>query len=51
MWPNPHFPEDLFAFTEEILKGKLHLLCSENQEKYEVENIPVVREKSKRVWN
>ena len=28
MWPNPHFPEDLVAFTEEILYGKLHFLCS-----------------------
>ena len=29
MWPNPQFPADLVTFTEEILNGKLHLLCSE----------------------
>ena len=30
MWPNPQFPADLVTFTEEILNGKLHFLCSEN---------------------
>ena len=29
MWPNPHFPADMFTFTEEILNGKLHFLCSD----------------------
>ena len=24
MWPNPQFPADLVAFTEEILNGKLY---------------------------
>ena len=28
MWPNPQSPADLVTFTEEILKGKLHFLCS-----------------------
>ena len=28
MWPNPQFPADLLTFTEEILNGKLHFLCS-----------------------
>ena len=28
MWPNPQFPVDLVTFTEEILNGKLHFLCS-----------------------
>ena len=28
MWPNPQFPTDLVTFTEEILNGKLHFLCS-----------------------
>ena len=28
MWPNPPFPVDLVTFTEEILHGKLHFLCS-----------------------
>ena len=29
MWPNPQFPVDLVTFTEEILHGKLHSLCSD----------------------
>ena len=28
MWLNPQFPADLITFTEEILNGKLHFLCS-----------------------
>ena len=28
MWPNSQFPADLVTFTEEILNGKLHILCS-----------------------
>ena len=28
MWANPQFPADLVTFTEEILKGKFHFLCS-----------------------
>ena len=28
MWPNPQFPADFVTFTEEILNGKLHFLCS-----------------------
>ena len=28
MWPNPQFPAALVTLTEEILIGKLHLLCS-----------------------
>ena len=28
MWPNPQFLADLVTFTEEILNGKLHFLCS-----------------------
>ena len=31
MWPNPSFPADLVAFTEEILNGKLHFLCNVKQ--------------------
>ena len=30
MWSNPHFPTGLVTFTEEILNGKLQVLCSEN---------------------
>ena len=29
MWPNPHETVDLVTFTEEILNGKLHCLCSD----------------------
>ena len=28
MWPNPQESADLVTFTEEILNGKLHSLCS-----------------------
>ena len=30
MWPNPQETANLLAFTEEILNGKLHFLCSLN---------------------
>ena len=30
MWPNPLETPDLVTFTEEILNGKLHFLCSED---------------------
>ena len=30
MWPNPQETADLVTFTEEILIGKLHFLCSAN---------------------
>ena len=30
MLPYPKFPVDLVKFTEEILNGKLHFLCSVN---------------------
>ena len=30
MWPNPQCPADLVTFTEEILYGKLHFLCSDS---------------------
>ena len=29
MWSNQQFPADLVTFTEEILHGKLHFLCSD----------------------
>ena len=29
MWPNPQKNADLVTFTEEILNGELHSLCSE----------------------
>ena len=33
MWPNPELPADLIIFTEEIVNGKLHFLCSDRFEK------------------
>ena len=30
MWSNPRFLAGLVTFTEEILNGKLHFLCSDN---------------------
>ena len=32
MWPNPQETVDLVTFTEEILNGKLHTLCSVMEE-------------------
>ena len=29
MWPNPQVSADFVTFTEEILHGKLHFLCSD----------------------
>ena len=29
MWPNSQFPGDLVTFTQEILNGNLHILCSD----------------------
>ena len=31
MWPNPQVPEDLVAFTEEILNEKFEFLCTANK--------------------
>ena len=31
MGPNPQFPPDLVTFTEGILNGKLHFLCSDRK--------------------
>ena len=28
MWPHPQETADLVTFTEEVLDGKLHFLCS-----------------------
>ena len=28
MWPNPQETADLVTFTEEVLNGKPHFLCS-----------------------
>ena len=32
MWQNPQSSADLVTFAEEILNGKLHLLCNVNDE-------------------
>ena len=29
MWPNPKVTTDLVTYTEEIINGNLHFLCSE----------------------
>ena len=36
MSPNPRFPADLVTFTEEILKEKLHFLCSEGKGEHSI---------------
>ena len=30
IWPNPQVAADLFTFTEKILNGKIHFMCSVN---------------------
>ena len=42
MWPNPQFPADLVTFTEEILKKKLHFLCSGSHDWMFIETISEV---------
>ena len=40
MWPNPEETADLVTFTEEIVNGKLHFLCSvlkKNAEKHRLQ--------------
>ena len=32
MWLNPQDPADLVTFTEKILNGELHFLCSVSKE-------------------
>ena len=32
MWPNAQLPADFVTFSEEILNGKLHFLCSEKKD-------------------
>ena len=32
MWPSPQETTDLVTFVEEILNGKLHLLCTETSD-------------------
>ena len=34
MWPNHQETVNLVTFTEEILNGKLHFLCSVNSRKH-----------------
>ena len=45
MWPNQQETKDLVTFTEEILNGKLHILCSAYHD-YQLSNakkIPVIK--------
>ena len=39
MWPNPQESADLATFTEEILIGKLHFLCSDRGKITDLGNI------------
>ena len=39
MWLNPQEPADLVTFTREILKGKLHFLCSWNSDRTDITSI------------
>ena len=41
MWPNPQFPADLVAFTEEIFNVKLHFLCSVKRVKYCIQQLAI----------
>ena len=36
MWPNPQFPAGLVTFTEKILNGNLHFLCSVEAIKFDI---------------
>ena len=40
MWPNPQETEDLVTFTEEILNGKLHYLCSDLYKQVSLAAVP-----------
>ena len=46
MQPNPHFLADLVTFTEEILNGKLHFLCSVSK----LEGLIISRPAKKKLW-
>ena len=39
MWPNPHFPADLVAFTEEMFKGTLSRLKNMSASSFPSENM------------
>ena len=39
MWPNTQETADLVTFTEKILDGKLHFLCSAKKYSYSAINI------------
>ena len=41
MWPNPQFPADLVAFTEEIFNVKLDFLCSVKRVKYCIQQLAI----------
>ena len=47
MWPNLQKTLDLVSFTEEIINGKLHFLCSVYPGKF----IPRKRENQPRMFN
>ena len=45
MWPNPQETAELITFTEDILNGKLHFLCSAFDE-----GIAIIGEESYTEW-
>ena len=47
MWPTPQLPADLVTFTEELLTGKLHFLCSETVNHAILENFMLINAKKK----
>ena len=45
MWPNPQETADLLKFTEEILNGKLHFLCSVTEKRRRKNNQIIINPK------
>ena len=44
MGPNPHKIADLVTFTEKILNGKLHFLCSESKSNLNSKSVILIGE-------
>ena len=50
MWPNPQVPANLVTFTEEILYGKLHFLCSAYAGSRKLSMMELFLKNSWRLW-
>ena len=48
MWPDPQETADLVTFTEEILNGKLHFLCSGLMSSKFEKGVPIHRRRHRR---